>query len=111
VFDWRFVCLGISTPLGVLTLDQVEKGEGILQEIHAAITKKGKKSNNEQLSQLSSEFYSTIPHHIGRSAEERKAAIVTTLEQYKAKMDLIQLMKDMLNVRQGNSFIVVRKNG
>jgi hypothetical protein len=45
---------------------------------------------------LSSDFYSTIPHRLGRSGADLKAAVITTNDQYKEKMDLIQLMKDML---------------
>ncbi len=43
------------TPLGTLTLDQVEKGEEVLQKIYASLKKKGNK--DKELEQLSSEFY------------------------------------------------------
>jgi len=45
---------GIVTPLGTLILDQIEKGEEVLQKMYPLLSKKGK---DKELEQLSGEFY------------------------------------------------------
>jgi poly [ADP-ribose] polymerase len=87
---------GIETPLGVLTLGQIEKGEEVLMEVHALFTKgKGKRAAFEA---LSGEFYTAIPHRIGRTRESIAAAVIDTLAEIAAKQETLQLMKDMLAV-------------
>lgn len=52
---------GDSAPLGKLTEEQIEKGQEVLQRMEAALTKK----NEKQLVDLSSEYYTLIPHDFG----------------------------------------------
>lgn len=88
---------GIETPLGILTLGQIEKGEEILGQ--AFKTFNGKKKNRvSELERLSGEFYSAIPHRIGRSRKAVQEAILDTLAEFEQKQELVQLMKDMLSV-------------
>jgi poly [ADP-ribose] polymerase 2/3/4 len=88
---------GIETPLGVLTLGQIEKGEDYLEKAFKIFN--GKKRNKaSQLERLSGEFYSAIPHRIGRSRAAAKDAILDTLAEFEQKLELVQLMKDMLSV-------------
>ena len=87
---------GIETPLGVLTVGQIEKGEEILGEIHAALG--AKTPNASRLEKLSGEFYSAIPHRIGRTRESIAAAVITDLAGISQKQETLQLMKDMLAV-------------
>jgi hypothetical protein len=67
-----------------------------------------KKPNQAKLEALSSEFFTMIPHHLGRSQASLKANIILTEKQYTDKMELMQLMKDMVTVagsKEGNVLI------
>ncbi len=86
---------GIETPLGVLTVGQVEKGEEILEEINDAVKKSASKS---RLEDLSGDFYTAVPHRIGRTRDAIAAAVIDTLAEIAAKQETLQLMKDMLAV-------------
>lgn len=87
---------GIETPLGVLTLGQIEKGEAILEELYGIFQKKRK--NQSALENLSGEFYTVIPHRIGRTRSAVAEAVIDTLAEFQQKQELLQLMKDMLEV-------------
>jgi poly [ADP-ribose] polymerase len=87
---------GIETPLGVLTVGQVEKGEAILDEIYALF--KSGKGSRSKFEDLSGEFYSAIPHRIGRTRDAIAAAVIDELGEINAKQETLQLMKDMLAV-------------
>jgi len=52
---------GESAPLGKLTEVQIEKGQEVLQRIEKALTAK----NDKTLTDLSSEYYTLIPHDFG----------------------------------------------
>jgi poly [ADP-ribose] polymerase len=86
---------GIETPLGVLTIGQIDKGEDILEEIANTI---GKKGNTDKLTNWSSDFYTVIPHKFGRSKAEALEAVIDSKDKIKQKQDTLQLMRDMLNV-------------
>lgn len=94
---------GIETPLGVLTIGQIEKGEVVLDQIAKVINKK---NNMDLLTQLSGEFYTVIPHRFGRSREEALNAVIDTADKINAKQDTLQLMRDMLNVNGKNNVLV-----
>ncbi|MBL8600610.1 MAG: WGR domain-containing protein [Myxococcales bacterium] len=87
---------GIETPLGILTLGQIEKGESILQDLYK-LFQSGKKSAT-RVEELSSEFYTTIPHRIGRSRAAAASSIIDSMEDFQSKQETLQLMKDMLQV-------------
>jgi poly [ADP-ribose] polymerase 2/3/4 len=87
---------GIETPLGVLTVGQIEKGEKILEELYH-LFQKGK-VNHDETERLSGEFYTTIPHRIGRTRAAVQAAVIDSLEEFQQKQETLQLMKDMLDV-------------
>ncbi|RUL87515.1 WGR domain-containing protein [Tautonia sociabilis] len=89
---------GIETPLGVLTLGQIEKGEAILQELYDLFNKKRAKDREGRMLRLSGDFYSAIPHRIGRSRSAVEAAVINSLEAFEQKQQTLQLMKDMLQV-------------
>jgi poly [ADP-ribose] polymerase len=86
---------GIETPLGILTVGQIEKGEKILATIHAAFADGRAHSDLED---LSGEFYTAVPHRIGRTREAIAEAVIDSLPAIAAKLDTLQLMKDMLAV-------------
>lgn len=87
---------GIETPLGVLTIGQIDKGETILEEIANAFAKK--KKDTSELTKLSGAFYTVIPHKFGRSKADALEAVINSSPKIKQKQDTLQLMRDMLNV-------------
>lgn len=87
---------GIETPLGILTVGQIEKGESILQDLYK-LFQQGSKNRNKMID-LSGDFYTTIPHRIGRTRAAIDEAVIDTMEDFQAKQETLQLMKDMLQV-------------
>lgn len=98
---------GIETPLGVLTLGQIDKGQDILDKIVSALSKK--KKDKDEIVDLSGQFYTVIPHKFGRSKVEALSAVISTPQQVSAKEDTLQLMRDMLNVN-GKTNVLVSKD-
>lgn len=89
---------GIETPLGILTLGQIEKGEAILTTLYDLFQDQKAKRRDEEMLTLSGEFYTAIPHRIGRSRAAVEGAVINTLEAFEQKQTTLQLMKDMLQV-------------
>lgn len=95
---------GIETPLGILTLGQIEKGEAILTEMYELF--KTKKGSAAKFEELSGDFYTMIPHRIGRTREAIAAAVINNMAAFQQKQDTLQLMKDMLEVsKQGGGVL------
>jgi poly [ADP-ribose] polymerase len=93
----RITAHGIETPLGILTVGQIEKGEKILGELYDIF--KGKARNRTQeLERLTGEFYTAIPHRIGRTRAAVATAVIDSLDALEQKQSTLQLMKDMLQV-------------
>jgi poly [ADP-ribose] polymerase len=94
---------GIETPLGVLTIGQIEKGEAILTEMYEVFKKKPR-NLQQQLEDLSGQFYTVVPHRIGRTRDAIAAAVINSNEAFGQKQETLQLMKDMLQVNgeEGN---------
>lgn len=86
---------GIETPLGILTIGQIEKGEAILEELYREFRAKKRAA---ELTRLSGEFYTAIPHRIGRTRTAIQTAIIDTLAEFEEKQETLQLMHDMLQV-------------
>jgi poly [ADP-ribose] polymerase len=96
---------GIETPLGILTIGQIEKGEAILADMYDTFQKKGR-SWKQDLEDLSGQFYTAIPHRIGRSRDAIAAAVINSLPAFEQKQSTLQLMKDMLQVNgEGGSVL------
>lgn len=72
-------------PLGKLSKLQIAKGFEVLEEIEAAINQK---SGKARLEELSSKFFTTIPHNFGRN---RPPAIDDA--------EIVEKKKEMLMVR------------
>ena len=89
---------GITTPLGVLTIGQIEKGEDFLAEMYDIFQKKRVKNKQDRLQQLSSDFYTVVPHRIGRTRAAVAEAVIDSLSDFEQKQETLQLMKDMLQV-------------
>lgn len=95
---------GIETPLGVLTIGQIDKGQAVLDDIATALGKK--KKDTDQLEQLSGDFYTLIPHKFGRSRDAVQAAVINDPNKVVEKNDTLQLMRDMLNVNGKTNVLV-----
>lgn len=96
----KITAKGIETPLGVLTIGQIEKGELILADLWE-LYKKGvrpDKPGYEKMVRLSGDFFTAIPHRLGRSRRAMEAAIIDTLPEFEEKQQTLQLMRDMLAV-------------
>lgn len=94
---------GIETPLGVLTVGQIERGEVILQDLYKLFQKGSK--NRSEMERLSGEFYTCIPHRIGRTRSAIDAAVIDSMDDFQQKQETLQLMKDMLSVNGDHSVL------
>lgn len=95
---------GIETPLGVLTIGQIEKGQTALDALVAEFGKK--KPSASELTNLSGEFYTVIPHRFGRSRADALEAVLDTAEKLNLKQETLQLMRDMLSVNGATNVLV-----
>ncbi len=94
---------GIETPLGVLTIGQIDKGQAILDDLSIALSKK--KKQNDYIVELSGNFYTLIPHKLGRSRVAAEAAVINDISKITEKQDTLQLMRDMLNVNSKSNVL------
>eukprot|EP01091_Cochliopodium_minus_P019674 TRINITY_DN834_c0_g1_i6.p1 TRINITY_DN834_c0_g1~~TRINITY_DN834_c0_g1_i6.p1 ORF type:complete len:818 (+),score=243.79 TRINITY_DN834_c0_g1_i6:198-2651(+) len=92
---------GIETPLGVLQLPTILKGEEVLDLLQKELLSGNPKEAT--LEDLSSKFYTLIPHRFGRSRSEAQKAIISTYAMYEDKKELLQLMKDIVSVIQNSN--------
>ena len=74
-------------PLGQLSKSQVEKGFEVLEDLEDAI--KGKKSKSVE--QITSRFYTVIPHAFGR----RVPPVIDTLELLEKKYEMLNVLNDI----------------
>lgn len=95
---------GIETPLGVLTIGQIDKGQSVLDDLSIAFSKK--KIDKDELMQLSGDFYTLIPHKFGRSKDAAIDAIINSKVKIDQKQDTLQLMRDMLNVNGSTNVLI-----
>jgi len=76
-------------PLGKLSKTQIAKGFEVLEEIENFMkTKKGPAS---KLTELSSRFYTLIPHDFGR----HRPPTISTEEAVRKKMDMLLVLADI----------------
>ncbi len=92
----KITAAGIETPLGILTVGQIEKGEQILTQLYQLFSTG--KAKPHQMEQLSGDFYSAIPHRVGRTRAAMEAAVIDSMTEFQEKQETLQLMKDMLQV-------------
>ena len=95
---------GIETPLGVLTIGQIDKGQVVLDQLVSEFGKK--KPDPKALSLLSGQFYTVIPCRFGRTAAAAQQAILDTADKLNEKQETLQLMRDMLNVNGKTNVLV-----
>lgn len=88
-----YTAKGMETPLGVLTLMQIERGESVLDGLLGAL-----EAGHEEVQNRSNQFYSLVPHKLKRSALAE--AILDTPEKIAGRREVLQTMRDMLQVER-----------
>jgi poly [ADP-ribose] polymerase len=78
-------------PLGKLTSNTLINGLNILKKLEDELNNEN--PNNENLSKLSSQFYSKIPHNFG--FKKMANFIIDSKEKIKEKIDMINSLRDM----------------
>ncbi|XP_041348360.1 protein mono-ADP-ribosyltransferase PARP3-like [Gigantopelta aegis] len=76
-------------PLGKLSKIQIAKGFEVLEKIEDELKKS--KPNNKTLMELSSKFYTVIPHDFGRMVPP----VINTSESLQKKMDMLAVLGDI----------------
>jgi len=74
-------------PLGKLAKGQISKGFDVLEDIEAAL----KNNQKAKLMELSSRFYTLIPHDFGR----QRPPAINTLEGVRKKKDMLLVLGDI----------------
>ncbi|XP_051874790.1 protein mono-ADP-ribosyltransferase PARP3 [Pristis pectinata] len=75
-------------PLGKLSKQQIAKGFDALDELEEALKSP---NNTNQLEELSSKFYTIIPHYFGRN----RPPVIDTAELLQAKKDMLLVLADI----------------
>lgn len=88
-----YTAKGMETPLGVLTLMQIERGESVLDGLLGALG-----TTHEEIQNRSNQFYSLVPHKLKRSALAE--AILDTPDKIAGRREVLQTMRDMLQVER-----------
>jgi poly [ADP-ribose] polymerase 2/3/4 len=79
-------------PLGKLNKAQIKRGVEVLDEIKAALPQ----PDRAHLSELSSRFYTTIPHSFGRS----RPPVICTEQMLQTKYDMCDTLDDMESTKR-----------
>lgn len=74
-------------PLGQLTKSQVQKGYQVLEDLESAI----QTTKNKEINDLSSRFYTLIPHAFGR----RVPPPIDSLDLLQKKFDMLNVLNDI----------------
>ncbi|XP_034725886.1 protein mono-ADP-ribosyltransferase PARP3 [Etheostoma cragini] len=91
MFKEAMECMNLDIkkmPLGKLSKIQIAKGFEVLEEIEAAINQK---SRNNCLKELSSKFFTTIPHNFGRN----RPPIIDNKEIVGKKKKMLMVLADI----------------
>ena len=75
-------------PIGVLTINQIERGQDILNNISGVIDKN---NNNDELLSLSNNFFTMIPHI------SRELKVINTIQILNEKNELLAYMRECSN--------------
>ncbi|MED6279620.1 hypothetical protein CHARACLAT_002662 [Characodon lateralis] len=91
MFKEAMECMNLDIkkmPLGKLSKAQIAKGFDVLEEIVAAMNQKGGKGHLEE---LSSKFFTTIPHNFGRT----RPPTINTKEIVEQKKEMLMVLADI----------------
>ena len=84
----------IETPLGSLSKAQIERGADKLREIRFALVR----DHQDKIVPLTSQYFSLIPHRLGRITNPDDVAI-NTIQKADGEEELLQLMRDVYQVQ------------
>ncbi|XP_037107967.1 protein mono-ADP-ribosyltransferase PARP3 [Syngnathus acus] len=91
MFKEAMECMNLDIkkmPLGKLSKLQIAKGFEVLEEIEAALTQKSKRP---QLEELSSKFFTAIPHNFGRN----RPPIIDNNDIVDKKKEMLMVLADI----------------
>ncbi|XP_029948425.1 protein mono-ADP-ribosyltransferase PARP3 [Salarias fasciatus] len=91
MFKEAMECMNLDIkkmPLGKLSKLQIAKGFEVLEEIEAAMNKKTARSHLEE---LSSKFFTTIPHNFGRN----RPPTISDKETVEKKKEMLMVLADI----------------
>jgi poly [ADP-ribose] polymerase len=94
----------IETPLGSLSKGQIERGADALRSLRFAIVR----DHPDMILSLTNQYYSLIPHRLGRKADVNDLAI-NTIEKADSEEELLQLMRDVYHIQKDLEAEVDRK--
>lgn len=77
-------------PLGKLSLNTINKAFGVLNDLSKAISSY---EGEKRLSELSSEFYTLIPHNVGW--QDMKSFVIRDMTKVKEKLDLLDSLRQV----------------
>merc|ERR1712071_743559 len=89
-------------PLGALSKSQIAKGFGVLENLENEVKKS--RPNSNRLMELTSEFYTTIPHG-GR----RRGPVLSTLELVQEKYEMLNTLTDIETAQSMQTNIKVKE--
>ncbi|XP_019942055.1 protein mono-ADP-ribosyltransferase PARP3 [Paralichthys olivaceus] len=91
MFKEAMECMNLDIkkmPLGKLSKLQIAKGFDVLEEIEAAM---GKKNGAARLEELSSKFFTTVPHNFGRN----RPPTINSKEIVEKKKEMLMVLADI----------------
>ncbi|RVE73390.1 hypothetical protein OJAV_G00049050 [Oryzias javanicus] len=91
MFKEAMECMNLDIkkmPLGKLSKAQIAKGFEVLEEIEAAMNASNQRS---RLEELSSKFFTTIPHNFGRN----RPPVICTKEIIEKKKEMLMVLADI----------------
>lgn len=91
MFKEAMECMNLDIkkmPLGKLSKLQIAKGFEVLEEIEGAMNQKSK---NSRLEELSSKFFTTIPHNFGRN----RPPTINDKETVEKKKEMLMVLADI----------------
>ncbi|XP_060925342.1 protein mono-ADP-ribosyltransferase PARP3 [Limanda limanda] len=92
MFKEAMECMNLDIkkmPLGKLSKVQIAKGFGVLEEIEAAMSKK--RTPAARLEELSSKFFTTIPHNFGRN----RPPTISSKDIVEQKKEMLMVLADI----------------
>jgi len=92
----QFITMTLKCPLGQLTKEQIDKGRAVLDDCKSRVNAKTK-SGSSEYDQLTSQFYSLIPHVLPHKIDPASLRL-DTIDKIMEKHDTLDTFLDAKNV-------------
>lgn len=92
----QFITMTLKCPLGQLTKEQIDKGRAVLDDCKSRVNSKSK-SGESEYDQLTSQFYSLIPHVLPHKIDPASLRL-DTIDKIMEKHDTLDTFLDAKNV-------------